>query len=158
HGEAGVAAGRAKGRRLPEDGESAPEQTERDEERVLAAEQPVPDRFTRPDDALARQEEAHSVRTHEVILTDRSNGPLSGRGYDHRVERPVWLLDVDGVINAGSPGWGGAPRTGNAYSSGMEFRIRWAPPLVARIRALHDRGAAEIRWCSTWCCDADQLE
>jgi hypothetical protein len=74
------------------------------------------------------------------------------------VERPVWLLDVDGVINAGSPGWGGAPRTGNAYSAGFEFRIRWAPPLIARIRALHDRDAVEIRWCSTWCSDADQLE
>ena len=70
----------------------------------------------------------------------------------------MWLLDVDGVINAGAPGWGGAPRTGNAYSSGLEFRIRWAPPLIARIRALLDEGAVEIRWCSTWCCDADQLE
>jgi hypothetical protein len=74
------------------------------------------------------------------------------------VDRPVWLLDVDGVINVGWPGWDSAPSTGNAYSAGMEFRIRWAPALIARIRALHDRGVVDIRWCSTWCCDADQLE
>jgi hypothetical protein len=74
------------------------------------------------------------------------------------VDRPVWLLDVDGVINVGWPGWAGASRSGNAYSSGQEFAIRWAPALIARIRALHGRAAVDIRWCSTWCCDADQLE
>ena len=74
------------------------------------------------------------------------------------MDRPVWLLDVDGVINVGWPGWGGPTRAGNAYSAGIEFRIRWAPALIARIRALHERSAVDIRWCSTWCCDADQLE
>jgi hypothetical protein len=74
------------------------------------------------------------------------------------VDRPVWLLDVDGVINVGWPEWDGGSRSGSAYSSGQEFLIRWAPALIERIRGLHERYAVDIRWCSTWCCDADQLE
>ncbi|MBB6350576.1 hypothetical protein ACWGH8_12165 [Nonomuraea muscovyensis] len=74
------------------------------------------------------------------------------------MDRPVWLLDVDGVINAARPGWGGAPRTGTAYSAGDVYRMRWAPALVDRIRSLHHAGRVEIRWCSTWCPDADQVE
>lgn len=74
------------------------------------------------------------------------------------VSRPVWLLDVDGVINAARPGWGAAPRTGTAYSAGCPYRLRWAPALIARIRALHHAGGVDIYWCSTWCGDADQVE
>ncbi|WP_196454402.1 hypothetical protein [Planomonospora sp. ID82291] len=74
------------------------------------------------------------------------------------MNRPVWLLDVDGVINASRPGWGGPPRSGTAYSGGDAYRIRWAPALLDRIRALHRAGGVEIRWCSTWCADADQME
>src|SRR5690606_35099575 len=74
------------------------------------------------------------------------------------MKRPVWLLDVDGVLNAPRPGWGAPPRSGTASSGGLLFRIRWAPPLVARIRGLHNSGLVEIRWCSTWCSDADQIE
>lgn len=72
--------------------------------------------------------------------------------------RVVWLLDVDGVINVSRPGWGAAPRSGYAYAGGQGFRIRWAPALVARIRALHEADRVEIRWCSTWCSDAGQIE
>ncbi|GAB1641322.1 hypothetical protein [Krasilnikovia sp. MM14-A1259] len=68
----------------------------------------------------------------------------------------VWLLDLDGVINATRPGWAAAPRTGTAYSAGLPYRLRWAPALVARIRAVHQ--LVTIRWCSTWCADADQVE
>ncbi|GAA2886771.1 hypothetical protein GCM10010517_50560 [Streptosporangium fragile] len=70
----------------------------------------------------------------------------------------MWLLDVDGVINVARPGWGTAPRSGDAYSGGTAYRMRWAPALLERIRALHRAGGVEIRWCSTWCPDADQVE
>jgi hypothetical protein len=70
----------------------------------------------------------------------------------------VWLLDVDGVINVNRPGWGTAPQNGYAYSSGIEFPIRWAPALVVRIRSLHRARVVNVRWCSTWCADADQIE
>lgn len=66
---------------------------------------------------------------------------------------PVWLLDVDGVLNASKPGWGGPPRK----TSVAGLTIRWAPPLVARICALHDAGAVEVRWSTTWCGYPDQL-
>ncbi|MGX6604830.1 hypothetical protein ACWKSP_22280 [Micromonosporaceae bacterium Da 78-11] len=73
---------------------------------------------------------------------------------------PVWLLDVDGVINASRPGWGAAPTAKQVWSSSShrEFRIRWAPALLNRIRRIHAAGLAEIRWCTTWCADADALE
>jgi hypothetical protein len=71
---------------------------------------------------------------------------------------PVWLLDVDGVLNATRPGWGGAPWSGTAHSDGHSYRLWWAPALAARIAALHRGATVEIRWCSTWCSDADQVE
>ncbi|MBG0825954.1 hypothetical protein HS048_35370 [Planomonospora sp. ID91781] len=75
------------------------------------------------------------------------------------MDRPVWLLDVDGVINVTRPGgWAGMPRRGTAYSGGEVYRMRWAPALIDRIRALHRAGGVEIRWCSTWCADADEVE
>lgn len=74
--------------------------------------------------------------------------------------RPVWLLDVDGVINCTRPGWHAAPfhKTVWSNTADREFRIRWAPALIQRIRALHRSGLVEIRWCTTWCGDTSGLE
>jgi hypothetical protein len=74
------------------------------------------------------------------------------------MNRPVWLLDVDGVVNVARPGWDAAPRSGNAYADGTAYRMRWAPALIERIRLLHCNGNVEIRWCSTWCAEAEQIE
>ncbi len=71
---------------------------------------------------------------------------------------PVFLLDVDGVINANRPSWGAPPRQGYAYADCAEWRMRWAPSLVDRLRTLHTGGHVELRWCTTWCDHADQLE
>ncbi|MEV5819393.1 hypothetical protein AB0L22_09470 [Micromonospora haikouensis] len=71
---------------------------------------------------------------------------------------PVWLLDVDGVINASRPGWSAAPRKGYASDNTTSYRLRWAPALIDRIRTIHKAGTVEIRWCTTWCAYADQLE
>jgi len=75
-------------------------------------------------------------------------------------ELPVWLLDVDGVINASRPGWGGAPRKEHVWSISdhQSYLMRWAPALIDRIRDLHASGRVEVRWCSTWCPDAEALE
>jgi hypothetical protein len=79
------------------------------------------------------------------------SGPLPGA--------PVWLLDVDGVLNAKRPSWHTMPRRAYvADSAGRDWIIRWAPELIARIRKLIDAGAVEVRWCTTWCPDADRLE
>ncbi|WP_218061856.1 HAD domain-containing protein [Planobispora rosea] len=90
------------------------------------------------------------------MTTPTAHRMPAGRG--RPMNRPVWLLDVDGVINATRPGWGAAPRSATAYSGDIAYRLRWAPALIERIRALHRAGSVEIRWCSTWCADAEQVE
>jgi hypothetical protein len=62
------------------------------------------------------------------------------------MSRPVWLLDVDGVVNVARPGWGAAPRSGNAYSGATAYRMRWAPTLIERIR-LRRAGTRTGRQC-----------
>ncbi|MER7132672.1 hypothetical protein [Streptosporangium saharense] len=64
----------------------------------------------------------------------------------------MWLLDVDGVTNASRPGWGRAPRSGTAY------RMRRAPAPLDRIRAPHRADSVEIRRCSTWRAEIEQVE
>src|SRR3954468_11461291 len=76
---------------------------------------------------------------------------------DAAPEPPVWLLDVDGVINVRRPGWGAPPFHDVAYTGDIGWRLRWAPALTARIRRLHREGVAEVRWCSTWCSWPDEL-
>lgn len=64
---------------------------------------------------------------------------------------PVWLLDVDGALSAKRAGWGGPPRTGTIFDrDGKPARIRWSPDLAQRITTLHESGAVEIRWATTW--------
>ncbi|RKN56028.1 hypothetical protein D7193_15865 [Micromonospora costi] len=65
---------------------------------------------------------------------------------------------MDGVINATSPQWGVEPSTGKARAAGTTYRLRWAAPLVDRIRELHTTHQVEVRWCTTWCAYADELE
>jgi hypothetical protein len=72
---------------------------------------------------------------------------------------PVWLLDVDDVVNASRPCWGTAPYTARVQDAfGMEWKLRWAPKLLERIRVLQRSGTVEIVWCTTWCPEARQLE
>ncbi len=73
-------------------------------------------------------------------------------------EIPVWLLDVDGVINVTRSAWGSAPVSRNVYVGGHGFRVRWAPQLVSAIRDLHRSGRVEVRWCTSWCNYAHLLE
>lgn len=63
---------------------------------------------------------------------------------------PLWLLDVDGVLNAvcGTLPPGYKRRSINGYD------ITWNPAIVTRMRQLHETGVVEIRWLTTWCHDA----
>lgn len=70
----------------------------------------------------------------------------------------MWLLDVDGVLNAVQPGWGVRPSHAYARYQGVEYRFRWAPPLIHRIRALAESGDVEIRWSTTWVDAIDEVE
>lgn len=75
-------------------------------------------------------------------------------------EPPVWLLDVDGVVNAFRAGWYAAPSVVQVYSvaDAYDYRIRYEPRLVEAIRRIHVSGQATVTWCSTWCSDAAALE
>lgn len=71
-----------------------------------------------------------------------------------RAERPIWLLDVDGVLNAATrtpdaaawPTW----RTGRATAAGGQWHITWAPPVVETIRRIHRAGVVDVLWLTTW--------
>ncbi|GIE30930.1 hypothetical protein Ait01nite_039750 [Actinoplanes italicus] len=73
---------------------------------------------------------------------------------------PVWLLDVDGVVNAFRAGWYTGPRLVQVYSAADDYlyRIRYEPRVLEMIRRVHEGGLAEVTWCSTWCGDATALE
>jgi hypothetical protein len=71
---------------------------------------------------------------------------------------PVWLLDVDGVLNATRPGWGGPPRQGSARHGHDVFRMRWAPKLMVELARLHHARAVEVRWATTWVDHIDNVE
>lgn len=71
---------------------------------------------------------------------------------------PVLLLDVDGVLNVARPGWAAPPRHATASTNGQTYPLCWAPDLLDRLRDWHLDGRAELRWATTWCRDADQLE
>lgn len=66
-------------------------------------------------------------------------------------DKPIWLLDVDGVLNAFDEtrpvlGDWGDWQTFTARG----FPIRYSPTMVGRILALHESGAVEVRWLTTW--------
>lgn len=73
---------------------------------------------------------------------------------------PVWLLDVDGVVNVARPVWHEQPQHQHVWSptDQVAYQMRWAPELIDRVRSLHVDGKVELRWCTTWCLDADVLE
>jgi len=77
-------------------------------------------------------------------------------------DAPVWLLDVDGVINTSNRSALNSDWTkmssGGACANGTEYLINWSPYLIDRIRTIHAEGLAEIRWSTTWVTDTASLE
>ena len=68
-------------------------------------------------------------------------------------DRPILLLDVDGVLNAARrdlpDGWERGTFRG--------FVLSWDPTVTARLRELHESGRVEIQWLTTWTTNADEL-
>ncbi|WP_052720198.1 HAD domain-containing protein [Actinoplanes rectilineatus] len=81
-------------------------------------------------------------------------------GWEPTAEPPIWLLDIDGVINASRAGWSRAPHSTQVWSSmdRREYRIRWEPQLIAAIRRIHDSALAVVRWSTTWCPDITAVQ
>jgi len=79
------------------------------------------------------------------------------------MDKPLWLLDVDGVLNAvniiedlqaleGDINWPDY-QVGRALSgrpAGHTYKIIWSPTLVKRITALVEEDLVEIQWLTTW--------
>lgn len=72
-------------------------------------------------------------------------------------ERPVWLLDVDGVLNACSSKGCRTVWPREYWNShlvadldGRQWPILVADPVVSYLRAVHANGDAEIRWHTSW--------
>jgi hypothetical protein len=69
-----------------------------------------------------------------------------------KTQIPIWLLDIDGVINALDfypTGWPKYIET-TADSAGKTYKIRYAAEVVEFINRVHSEGLAEIRWLTTW--------
>lgn len=60
---------------------------------------------------------------------------------------PLWLLDVDGVLNALRLD----DLDGYEQCDARGFRITYNPAIIRRIRDLHESGRVEVRWLTTWC-------
>jgi hypothetical protein len=71
---------------------------------------------------------------------------------------PVWLLDVDGVVNARRPAWDQPFAQGHAFVDGVTYRLQWAPALTRYIKSVHKRRLAEVRWATTWVDHVHQVE
>jgi hypothetical protein len=74
---------------------------------------------------------------------------------------PVWLLDIDGVVNAISaaphPDVWPADRwiRAEATCAGAQWPLLAAAPVLDFVRRVHRTGRAEIRWHTTWQREAD---
>lgn len=58
----------------------------------------------------------------------------------------VWLLDVDGVLNA----LANKPAEGCLRFAANGFLITYDPSIVQRIHGMHESGLVEVRWLTTW--------
>lgn len=69
-------------------------------------------------------------------------------------QRPLWLLDVDGVLNAVAKrpdrgvwrDW----RQGTATADGVVWPIWFSPTVTGTVARLHESGVVEVRWLTTW--------
>jgi len=69
---------------------------------------------------------------------------------------PVWLLDVDGVINAATikPPTYVWPADAWIKTKVLGLTVHVAQPVLDFIREVHELGRVEIRWHTTWQLDA----
>lgn len=78
-----------------------------------------------------------------------------GNNGEATASRCVWLLDIDGVVNAlprrrdGAPVWPSYRRAWVRSSSGGRWEFHVAEGLAEFIRAQHGAGR-DIRWATTW--------
>lgn len=80
-------------------------------------------------------------------------------------DRPVWLLDIDGVLNVFGDEPDRAPWPAGSWrrfpATDASTRVTWpivvAEPVAAFIREVHESGRAEVRWHTTWQQSANRI-
>lgn len=65
-------------------------------------------------------------------------------------ETPIWLLDVDGVLNAVCAKPNRAIWDDFQVARILGFNITYSPTVVQRISAWHNAGLVEVQWLTTW--------
>jgi hypothetical protein len=73
-------------------------------------------------------------------------------------DKPVWFMDIDGVLNIfpkGTPPQGietgeASPFVASPYGETMMFPITWKPEIIKRILDMHNEGIVEVKWLTTW--------
>ncbi len=70
------------------------------------------------------------------------------------MSRPIWFLDIDGVINALESDHDDRFVSTTAWTQDIEWPIRYRPSVVDFINEVHRAGLVEIRWLTTWEHDA----
>lgn len=68
------------------------------------------------------------------------------------MDKALWLMDVDGVLNAVN--YEPLPDQRRERLNG--FDITWTPAITDRIATLHSEGLVEVRWLTTWAEDANE--
>lgn len=72
----------------------------------------------------------------------------------------VFLLDVDGPINAAKPGWSCAPHKAWVYAKDKQkfYKMTWSHHLIEELRKFNRMYPDTIYWATTWCGSTDNLE
>ena len=68
------------------------------------------------------------------------------------IDPAVWLLDVDGVLNALAL----HPAQGHRRFTACGYTITYDPTIVDRIHRMQDSRTVEVRWLTTWEDDANE--
>lgn len=68
--------------------------------------------------------------------------------------RPIWFLDIDGVVNAAGDNLRPHLVRTEATTAGTTWPIHYSPEVVKFINMVHRAGLVEIRWLTTWGEDA----
>lgn len=88
----------------------------------------------------------------QTVPAEAANSPE--RDGQFAAPTPIWLLDVDGVLNAvthvpDERVWRDY-RSGFATAASRRWPITWSPTVVRAVRRVHETRAAEVLWLTTW--------